>query len=127
MLAVNYKECRTIHLNACSMSEPKTLPESSVTHLEKEGVEKGSAWMKTGVAYQAIHATRSSTIDLVLSTNSVALLAWIGEKYLSWSDELLPIDTILEAVSLYWFSPNNFSNTIYTYRSLLIPRPQRLS
>lgn len=71
-----YLHVAAIHLNACSMSEPKTLPESSVTHLEKEGVEKGSAWMKTGVAYQAIHATRSSTIDLVLSTNSVALLAW---------------------------------------------------
>jgi microsomal epoxide hydrolase len=42
--------------------------------------------------------TRPSTIGHVLSSNPLALLAWIGEKFLEWSDEDPPLDTILTNV-----------------------------
>jgi microsomal epoxide hydrolase len=59
----------------------------------------------------------------------------IGEKFLEWSDESPPLDTILTNVSLYWFTqgttssplctPANtasgFPTSIYPYRALFSP------
>jgi microsomal epoxide hydrolase len=41
----------------------------------------------------------------------------IGEKFLEWSDEDPPLDTILTNVSLYWFT-GGFPRSIYSYREL---------
>ncbi|KAH0339789.1 epoxide hydrolase 1, partial [Aureobasidium melanogenum] len=39
--------------------------------------------LETGSSYAIQHATKPATISLVLSSNPVALLAWIGEKFLA--------------------------------------------
>lgn len=68
-------------------------------------------------AYALEHGTRTSTIGHALSASPLALLAWIGEKFLEWSDEDPALDTILESVSLYWFT-HTFPRCIYPYRGL---------
>lgn len=70
------------------------------------------------MAYALEHATRPGTIGLVLSSSPLALLAWIGEKYLEWSDTPLGLDTILQLTSLYWFT-STFPRSVYPYRDFL--------
>ncbi|KAI1772526.1 alpha/beta-hydrolase [Hypoxylon cercidicola] len=63
---------------------------------------------------------KPSTIGLVLSTNPLALLAWIGEKFLDWTDEDPPLDTILASVTLCWFT-GCYPTSIWPYRRLIAP------
>lgn len=73
----------------------------------------------SGMAYAAEHASRPATIGLVLSSSPLALLAWIGEKYLEWSDgSSIPLDTVLRITSLYWFM-SSISKCIWPYRGLV--------
>ena len=41
----------------------------------------------------------------------------IGEKFLDWTDEELPLDSILIAVTLYWLT-ETFPTSIYSYRQV---------
>jgi hypothetical protein len=43
--------------------------------------------------------------------------ARIGEKFLDWTDTDPPIDTILEAITLYWVT-ETFPTSIYPYRQV---------
>ena len=71
--------------------------------------------MRTGAAYALEQGTRPSTLGLALNSSPLALLAWVGEKFLAWSDEDPSLDTILEDVSLYWFT-QTIARSFYTYR-----------
>lgn len=64
-----------------------------------------------------MHATRPSTVSLLLGSNPLATLAWIGEKYLEWSDVDPDLDTILEVASLYWFTESG-GKSVYPYRQV---------
>lgn len=75
-----------------------------------------------GNAYAREHGTRPSTIGLVLSSSPLALLAWIGEKFLAWTDVSPPLDEILDSVTLYWFT-SSFPRCIYPYRQFFGPEP----
>lgn len=98
-------------------------PDASPTNLEDvepeelAALQKAKTWGLTGTAYAAEHATRPGTIGLVLSSSPLALLAWIGEKYIEWADTPIPLDTILRLTSLYWFT-STFPRSIYPYRDL---------
>lgn len=85
---------------------------------ERAALQKAQDWRATGSAYAAEHATRPGTIGLVLSSSPLALLAWIGEKYIEWADTAIPLDTILRLTSLYWFT-STFPRSIYPYRYLI--------
>ncbi|KAH1943513.1 hypothetical protein KXV69_007433 [Aspergillus fumigatus] len=75
---------------------------------------------KAAHPYAIEQGTKPSTIGLVLSTNPMALLAWVGEKFLDWVDEPLPLETILDFVSLYWFT-ETYPRAIYFYREVWVP------
>jgi hypothetical protein len=44
----------------------------------------------------------------------------VGEKFLDWVDEPLPSETILDFVSLYWFT-ETYPRAIYFYREVRGP------
>jgi microsomal epoxide hydrolase len=67
-------------------------------------LQRGKDFLEFGAAYSLEQATRPSTIGLVLGSSPLALLAWIGEKFRAGSDTDPSIDTILESVTLYWFT-----------------------
>ncbi len=48
----------------------------------------------------------------------------IGEKFLDWSDDEPPLDTILRAVTLYWLT-DTFPTSIYSYRQVRPPCVQQ--
>lgn len=50
-------------------------------------VRRGLDFMTSGSAYAAMQGTRPSTLGLALQSDPGALLAWVGEKLLQWTDE----------------------------------------
>jgi microsomal epoxide hydrolase len=68
------------------------------------------------------HATFPATIAFTVSASPLSLLAWIAEKFLTWSDPTCTpsLNVILESVTLY-FLTNTFPTGIYPYRQLFTP------
>ena len=114
-LAATHSACKAMHLNFCNMGQPDTIPLSTLSDQERAFVQRAQEFRGTGSAYAMEHGTRPSTIGLALATSPLALLAWVGEKFLEWSDEDPSLDTILESVSLYWFT-ETMRRCLYAYR-----------
>ncbi|THW02293.1 alpha/beta-hydrolase [Aureobasidium pullulans] len=105
VMAVKHDTCKAIHINFCIMEYcPDDISNMDCSATEEEGLQRGREFLRTGSSYAVQHATKPSTIGFVLSSNPVALLAWIGEKYLAWTEEDPPMSLILESVSLYWLT-----------------------
>ncbi|KAJ4292651.1 hypothetical protein N0V90_009314 [Kalmusia sp. IMI 367209] len=99
IMAATYEGVVGAHLNMFSTT---TQPDpEKLNALEKSSFEKALKWREIGTAYAQEHA----------------LLAWIGEKFLEWSDEDPTLDTILTNISLYWFT-SSFPRSIYPYHGL---------
>jgi microsomal epoxide hydrolase len=59
------------------IAEPPTdFDISKLSDRDKAGLEKGRQFTTTGGGYMSMHATRPSTIGIVLSSSPLALLAW---------------------------------------------------
>ncbi|CAA9960872.1 epoxide hydrolase [Pyrenophora teres f. maculata] len=118
-MAATYVECKGMHLNFVHSRDIKSYsaPEDSISEAEKKGLDRMNEFMEVGRAYAIEHRTRPSTIGLVLSSSPIAQLAWIGEKFLAWTDPSTtpPLNTILADVTLYWLT-GCYPTSIYTYR-----------
>ncbi|KAL4870773.1 hypothetical protein BDV12DRAFT_43884 [Aspergillus spectabilis] len=127
LLGVHYDSCKAVHLNFCPLlSRPDGVSDDGQNEIEKRGLERGKTFVYSGKAYAEEHATRPATIGHVLSSSPLALLAWVGEKYLEWPDAAFPNETILELVTLYWFT-ESFARAIYPYRENKPLPPQPVS
>jgi len=123
-LGAQYEGCKAVHVNFFPIrSPPENIPSSTLTPRDEQGLKRREDFLTTGAAYAIEHASRPSTIGLVLASNPLALLAWIGEKFLAWSDENPSLHTILESVTLYWFT-ESFPRGIYPYRGRFEPVPK---
>ncbi|KAH7133922.1 Alpha/Beta hydrolase protein [Dactylonectria macrodidyma] len=123
IMARHYESCKALHLNFCVMTCPDELNGASLEPYERTGLERGDDFAKFGTAYALEHCTRTATIGFVLSSSPLALLAWIGEKYLTWTDATPSMDEILSSVTLYWLT-ETFARAIYPYRQELIEEPR---
>lgn len=63
-------------VNFNPQAPPPDFDYTQLSESEKQGLERGQHWWAVGTAYALEHATRPSTIGLVLASNPVALLAW---------------------------------------------------
>ncbi|KAF5004988.1 hypothetical protein FDECE_8513 [Fusarium decemcellulare] len=124
--ALDPEACRLAHVNMLFMAPPKgTIVEEDIgagkyTDAELEALSNGKEFIATGFAYAAIQGTRPATLGLAIGSSPVALLSWIGEKFLQWSDpETRPsLELILTNVSFYWFS-KCYSTSIWPYRLIV--------
>ncbi|KAK6212132.1 epoxide hydrolase [Colletotrichum tabaci] len=119
-LLSGYKECKAFHVNMLFPEERDIAGGTDgLSPQDLERLQRGRAWGSTGNGYAVEHGTRPATIGLVLSASPLALLAWIGEKYLEWVDARYPLqlETILDLVGLYWFT-STFPRSLYPYRPL---------
>ncbi|KAK7421200.1 hypothetical protein QQX98_002330 [Neonectria punicea] len=100
-------------------SQDELLGQDNLTQAEIEHVQRMLNFSSTGSSYIAEQGLRPSTIGLVLSSSPLALLAWIGEKFIEWPDHRhpLPLETILALVSFYWYT-DTFPRSLYPYRPL---------
>lgn len=107
-----------VHVNFSPvLSPPEGLSVETLSGKDKAGYDRGQDFITMGSAYSLFHATRPATIGLALDSSPLALLAWIGEKFLSWSDVDPPLETILESVSLYWFT-ESMGRGVFPYRGV---------
>ncbi|KAK5167667.1 uncharacterized protein LTR77_007366 [Saxophila tyrrhenica] len=120
ILASGYEACKGMHVNMMAIPPPANAGELELSDLEKEALPRGEEFYDHGFAYALEHGTRTATIGLALSASPVALLSWIGEKFLEWSDEDPPMEAILDSVSLYWLT-DTFPRCIYPYRGVILP------
>lgn len=108
---------RAIHLNLIVATPPPiSAPFSFVRFLvnhflnlympgEAEGLKKAQAHKGNGDGYFEIQKQRPVTIGIALEDSPVALLTWIYEKLVGWTDEYpWTDDEVCEWISLYWFS-----------------------
>lgn len=75
------------------------------TKLEWQGIRNAISYVGTGNKYYQMQETRPQTVAYCLSDSPVALLGWIYEKLLHWTDDYpWTKDEILTWLSIYWFS-----------------------
>jgi microsomal epoxide hydrolase len=137
-----FPECRGIHCNyppppasiqadarpAVNMliSRQGSAPadDASLPPHELAALELGKVWNESGYAYALEHGTRPSTISHALCSSPLALLAWLAEKFLDWTDEDPSVDYVLEMASLWWLT-ETFPTSIYPYREVTPSFPGR--
>ncbi|KAK4498908.1 hypothetical protein PRZ48_009418 [Zasmidium cellare] len=113
-MATNCSACKGIHLNMCVV-RPKNAAELPLLDIEKKVLSRNDWFMDVASAYALMHGTRTATVGAALSASPMALLSWISEKFLDWSDEDPSLDFILADVSLYWFT-ETMPRCLYPYR-----------
>jgi epoxide hydrolase len=112
-LARRYPEsCLGLHLNLAAVQPP---PEgdparSNLGAGEAEWLAHNAQLFADGLGYYALQNTRPQTLAIALVDSPAGLLAWLGEKYLAWSDRapggssLITDQVILDHVALYWLT-----------------------
>jgi microsomal epoxide hydrolase len=116
-LGLEAPSCKAFHINLYQLPPPSNADSLPISEVEKTGLERGKAFKDSGSAYAMEHGTRTATIGLTLSSSPLALLSWIGEKFLEWTDEDPQLDEILDSVSLYWLT-DTYARCIYPYRTV---------
>lgn len=93
-----------IHLNLLMVRREPKLVDDPVY------LQQLNHFLKEEAGYQAIQGTKPQTLAYGLSDSPVGLLAWIAEKFRTWSDcggvieNAIGRDELLANVSLYWFT-----------------------
>ncbi|KAF2501144.1 putative epoxide hydrolase [Lophium mytilinum] len=123
ILGSKFEECKAVHCKFRTLSHKYTIPDTDAageaqSTIEETALERTKLSSMTEFAYALEHATRPATIGFVLSSNPVALLSWIGEKYLTWSHQKPPLSVILDAATVYWFT-KTIARCLYPYRDAL--------
>ncbi|KGQ01800.1 hypothetical protein PAAG_11371 [Paracoccidioides lutzii Pb01] len=108
-LSTEHEACKTIHVNFYIAPTLTTAPEGipsepPLSDKEQAGLQRGAEFLERGAAYSMEDGTRPRTIGIVLGSSPLALLGWIREKLLSWTNVPLSMDEILRSVTLYWFT-----------------------
>jgi pimeloyl-ACP methyl ester carboxylesterase len=85
-----------------------TTPQGEPTPEERAYLDELQHWEREETGYQWIQGTKPQTLAYGLTDSPVGLLAWITEKFRSWTDcdgdvlRRVPRDTLLTNVTLYW-------------------------
>ena len=75
-----------------------------LTPAELAYVDGVNRWREDERGYGHVQANRPQTLGLALDDSPLGLLAWIADKWLSWSDPACPPDDdlILTTATIYW-------------------------
>lgn len=115
------------HINWAWAAPPENFPESKhpeYTEREKKQLAAAEKWnpfgMGDGRGYIAIQSTRPGTINYAFRDSPVALLAWIYDKLVDWSDEYpWTDDEVCLWTSIYTFSRAGPDAASYLYYEAL--------
>jgi microsomal epoxide hydrolase len=91
-----------VHLNLLVIPRDPNIAVS--TPEERAYVAQLRHFMKEEMGYQWIQGTKPQTLAYGLTDSPAGLLAWIAEKFRSWSDTPPAADDLLANTSLYWFT-----------------------
>lgn len=90
---------------------PKPLSEK-----DAQKVARGLEFQTSGSAYANFHGTRPGTLGEVMHYSPSSLLAWIGEKFLSWTDTDPSDDEIFASLTLWWVT-DTMPRSLLAYRN----------
>ncbi|OLN84907.1 putative epoxide hydrolase 4 [Colletotrichum chlorophyti] len=111
VLATNYDCVIGVHFET---TDP------GLTPWEKEAIEHLKNRFATPTAGAAVmNSTRPATLAAILSSNPLAYLAWVGEKFLEWPENHFELDEVLTGVTLYWLT-DTLPRCVYTYRDTFL-------
>jgi pimeloyl-ACP methyl ester carboxylesterase len=85
-------------------------PPTNPTPAEKRAIDRAASFGSDQNGYFQIHATRPQTIGYPLADSAAGQALWIYEKFQAWTDnkgnpeDALPVDSMLDDISLYWFT-----------------------
>ncbi|WP_406397673.1 epoxide hydrolase family protein [Streptomyces uncialis] len=102
---------------------PPGLTTDGLTADERGWAEETHHFWRHRAAYAKQQATRPQTIGYSLVDSPVGLLAWILDKFAEWSDtedspfEKIPMDRVLDDVTLYWLTRSGASAARIYYES----------
>lgn len=97
-------------LHLLAVAAPVDVDPADLGPEERRHMAALEEWMAAEGGYQHLHRTRPLSLAPALSDSPAGLLAWILEKYRSWSDSGGDLSTrfsddfLLTQASLYWFS-----------------------
>ncbi|KAL6892844.1 alpha/beta-hydrolase [Trichoderma longibrachiatum] len=138
-LARGYPACKGLHLNFPAVPAPPDFAAEGLDDAEREGLQRNAAFGMTGASHALWHAVRPATAGLVIMASPLAMLAWLGEKFLYWTDpasfpnspkdpeapdgEKLPysvrlMDEAIAESALYYLT-GCASTSLYPYRDLM--------
>ena len=110
----NVGRCVAIHLNMPLGFPPGKL--ENPTDDEKQALERGQHYQKWDSGYAKQQSTRPQTVGYGLVDSPAGQLAWIVEKFWSWTDSdrdpenVLTKDEMLDNVMLYWLTASGASS-----------------
>jgi microsomal epoxide hydrolase len=113
------------HINMMAGRLP---PRDDATDEEKAVAERMAWWTQEEAGYQRIQGTKPQTLGYALNDSPAGLLAWIVEKWRSWSDcdgdveKSFTRDEILTNVTIYWVTQTINSSMRLYYESGHAPR-----
>jgi len=101
--------CKAVHFNFVIALPPQG-DSGPLSEPEKLALERMKLFQEHETGYSAIHKTKPQTLGFALSDSPVGLLAWLVEKFRTWTDcsgapeRALPRDEMITEVMLYWVS-----------------------
>ncbi|PVI07808.1 alpha/beta-hydrolase [Periconia macrospinosa] len=112
VMGATYETVKAVHVNFCIMPRPAGfVDDGDLNDWEKQGPERADEFKKLGSAYALLHATKTSTIGLVLAANPLSLLAWHeqGSARSFWHGQIKTLPLMrFSRTSLYIGSPRHF-------------------
>ncbi|MEU4596167.1 epoxide hydrolase family protein [Nocardia sp. NPDC023988] len=114
---------RVLGIHTLFAEAPPGLTTDGLTPIERRWTEETRDFWQYRAAYAKQQATRPQTIGYSLVDSPVGLLAWILDKFAEWSDtddtpfETIPMDRILDDVTLYWLTRTGASAARIYYES----------
>ena len=97
-----------LHINLLFV--PRDRPTGEPTEEEKRYGDELVYWLKEETGYQQIQGTKPQTLAFGLTDSPAGLMAWIAEKFRTWSDcdgiaeNAIARDRMLGNIALYWFT-----------------------
>ena len=125
--------CRASHSNMPQGSKPKwrSNPILALQHSitpygqnELDGLKRAGWFTSEGRGYFQEQSTKPQTLIYALNDSPVALIAWIYEKLVTWSDSYpWTPDEVCTWVSIYWFSTAGPGSSVRLYWEAQHPQP----
>jgi hypothetical protein len=91
--------CKAVHVNFNMIERPEATGNSEVSPSEQKGLERAEDFSERASAYALEHGTRPATNGFALHSSPLALLVWITEKFITWTDTTPDLDDILDSVT----------------------------
>lgn len=109
-----------VHLSGTSAGNPLGPPiePAGLDAADRARAEKFNEIRVDGIGYLVLQATRPQTLAYALNDSPVGQLAWMAEKFYSWSEEPIDRDQLLMTVSIYWFTGSGASAAHAVYEGM---------